>query len=373
MDLPSRTDLFAAARRYAKAQPNIRINPATIDVPGSNVNLLFGASSLMGEMITASWARCIRGLFVSTAVGSQLDQVIADRFGITRLPANAATDDVVFNRATDVAGGGTIPAGTQFTTSAGNIFSLATDVVFGATDLTQVGSVVAQVVGSSQNISPNTLTAFVDQPFDSTITVNNPADANGAGAAGGTDVESDAAFRARALRFFLTLRRGILAAIEYGATTVPGVSVSTAFDIVNPGTALPAGAVELIVADQNGNASSAMIQAVRNILLQFRSGGVPVFISGGQVTFVQVVYQLAFQAGIDTVAASEAVRATLVAISQFLKPGQALLDDDIRAAARAVPGVIVQAGSVIAPVGDTITTSNSQILRVRPQDIAFVN
>jgi hypothetical protein len=45
------------------------------------------------------------------------------------------------------------------------------------------------------------------------------------------------------------------------------------------------------------------------------------------------------------VAATEAVRATLVAISQFWGPARALLEDDVRAAARAVPGVIVQAGS----------------------------
>lgn len=368
MDLPDRSDLFAAARRYAKAQPNTRINPAVIDVPGSNMNLIFGGASLMGEMISASWAKCIRGLFVSTAIGSQLDQVIYDRFGITRKPAAAATDDLVLSRPTFGAGGGTIPAGSRVTTPSGSIFALATDVVFGGTDLLRHGSGVAAIVGASQNVPAGSINAFVDQPFDSTITVNN----NASPAAGGTDQETDAQFRGRALSFFLTLRRGILGAIQYGATTVDGVSVATAFDIVNPGTALPAGAVQLIVADDNGNASSLMIQAVINQMLEFRAGGIPVFVSGGAVNFQQVIYRLAFQAGVDTVAASEAVRATASAFSQFLRPGQSLLESDLAAAARAVPGVIFRADSLVVPVGDIDTTSNSQILRVRPQDISFL-
>jgi len=368
VDLPDRQDLFAAGRRYVKAQPNTRINPAVIDVAGSDINLMLGSASLMGEQITASWAKCIRGLFVSTAIGSQLDQVVYERFGITRLPANAASDDLRLARPTFAAGGGTVPAGTRVTTASGSIFALATDVVFGATDLVRpLVSSVAALVGSSQNVPENTLTAFVDQPFDASITVTNPE-----GAAGGTEQESDAAFRGRALSFFLTLRRGILAAIQFGATTVPGVAVATAFDIVNPGTALPAGAVQLIIGDANGNASSLMEQQVTNQMLQYRAGGIPVYVSGGLLFFQQVVYRLAFQTGVDTTAASEAVRATAVAFSQFLRPGQSLLESDLTAAARAVPGVIVQADSVVVPVGDVVPTVNQQIIRVRPQDVSFV-
>jgi len=378
VDLPSRSDLFANARRYAKQQQLIRINPAIIDVPGSNINLLFGGASLMGEMITAAWAKCIRGLFVSTARGAQLDKVVADRFGITRLPATLATVDLVLARPTDGAGGGTVSAGNQLTTADGSVFTLQADVVFGATDLTQPGEGVAAVTGSAQNVAAGALNtnpgtggsgSWIEQPFDATIQVTNPA-----GAAGGNEVESDDFFRARALTFYITARRGILAAIQFGAVSAGvGATVATAFEIVNPGSAMPAGAVELIVGDQNGNSSRAMIQGVIDNLLTFRAAGIPVFVSGGVIQFEQVIYNLEFQAGIDTVAASSAVRATLVAITQFYRPGQPLLVSDCAAAARAVPGVIVNAGSVVAPVGDVEATSNSQILRVRPQDVSFVS
>jgi len=77
--------------------------------------------------------------------------------------------------------------------------------------------------------------------------------------------------------------------------------VATAFEIVNPGSGLPAAAVELVISDQNGNSSQAMIQGVTDNLLTYRAAGIPVFVSGGQIQYEQVVYDLDFQAGIDTV------------------------------------------------------------------------
>ncbi len=385
-DLPSRSDLFAAGRAYLKQQaltnPNVRITPAIWDVAGSDVNILGGIGSVMGEQLSAAWAQCMKGLFVSTATGAALDRKVYDNFGITRNPAAAATVDVVLRRPTFGAGGGTIAAGTRMSTASGSIFSLQTDVPFGPTDLvkgvTTPISAFAAVVGPDQNIQVNTLTAFVDSTFDPTITVTNPAPA-----AGGTLAESDAQFRGRALVFFLSIRRGILAAIQLAAQTsdpantsqtkqyLSGVAVATAFEIVNPGTALPAGAVELVIGDANGNASSLMIQAVKDNLLWYRSAGIPVFVSGGTVVFEAVQYDLDFESGIDTKAASAAVAATAVAMSQFNQPGQPLRRSDLIAAARAVPGVIVTDASLPVPVGDIVPATNSTIIRLRLQDISF--
>jgi uncharacterized phage protein gp47/JayE len=371
VDLPSRQDLFAVGRRFIKAEklvnPNVRINPALIDVRGSNLNLELNTSAVMGEAIVAAWAKCVRGLFIDTARDEQLDRVIYDRFGITRKPANAATAGLALVRPTFAGGGGTVAAGSRITTANGAIFAVATDIVFGATDLTKTGDGVAQLVGPTQNVPAGTLTRFLDQPFDTTITVTNPDDA-----AGGTERERDPQFRGRARTFFLTLRRGILGAIQYAATQVPGVSVATAFEIVNPGTALPAGAVQLVIADDNGAASGLMIQAVIDKMLEFRAAGIPVYVTGGLVTFVPVTYLLSFQANIDTVSASEEVRAVAVAISQFKAPGQTLYQQDLMAAAKSVPGVIVTDKALVAPVGDVVPTSNTQILRVRAQDVNFV-
>jgi uncharacterized phage protein gp47/JayE len=365
-DLPSRLDLFAVGRQYAKGVPNTRINPTIIDVPGSDVNLILGAASLMGEANTASWARCMRSLFIDTAVGDELDRKAYDSFGITRKSASPATVDLSFSRTDFSGGGGTLAAGARVTTAAGAVFALQTEVTFGATDLGAVGSAMAQLVGPTQNVSAGIVTAFLDAPFDSSIQVTNPGPA-----AGGADAESDAQFRGRIRSYYLTLRRGVIGAIQYAATTIAGVSVSTAYEIENPGSGLPAGAVELIIADDSGNASSSMIQQVKDVLLAFRACGIPVFVSGGTVVFEQVVYQLAFATGVDTVGAASEVRSVAIAVSQFLQPGQSLLRSDLIAAARAVPGVIVGAGALPVPVGDIVPPDNNTIIRLRPQDVSF--
>lgn len=367
MDLPNRSDLFAVAREYVRTAPNTRINPALIDVDGSNINLDVGSSAVMGEALTASWARCARDLFLGTAEGDGLDRYVFDRFGMTRKSAAPASVALTLARPTFAAGGGVVNAGARVTTASGSIFALQTDVTFGATDLTQPAVGIAQVVGPTQNVPAGSLTAWLDQPFDATITVTNPT-----GAAGGTLTESDAQLRARAAVFFLTIRRGVLAAIQFCATTVPGVSVSTAFEILNPGSGFPAAAVELIVADDDGGASPTMIQGVIDALLAFRAGGIPVFVTGGTVVFEPVSYHLSFASGIDTVAATAQVRAVASAFSQFLRPGQTLLRSDLFAAARAVPGTIVGADALPVPVGDIVPVSNSTIIRVRPQDVSFV-
>lgn len=364
-DLPNRQDLFAVGRQYVKGVPSTRINPAIIDVPGSDVNILLGGSSLMGEALAAAWARCMRALFVDTAEGDELDRIAYDRFGITRKPAAAASAELVMTRPTTAGGGGTVAAGVRVSSAGGAIFSLTTDVVFGATDTFAVGTVVANVVGPTQNVAAGALTSFLDQPFDATIV---PISGH---AAGGTDVEDDQQFRGRIRSFFLTLRRGTIGAIQFGATTVPGVSVSTAFEIENPGSGLPAGAVQLIIADDNGNASPLMVQEVKDAMLSFRACGIPVFVSGGTIAFEPVVYHLAFGTGIDTVAASAEVRAVAVAVAQFLSPGQTLYRSDLLAAARAVPGVLVGDGSLPVPVGDIVPVNNQTIIRVRPQDVSF--
>jgi len=321
----------------------------------------------MGEAIVASWAKCMRDLFVDTARGAALDRIAFDRFGVTRKPASAATVDINLHRTSAAAGGGTVAAGTRLTTASGSVFAVEVDVVFGPTDLSKNAPSVAQVVGPSMNVPAGTAWVISDSLFDPSIVATNSTNP----AAGGSDAESDAQFRGRIRSYFLTLRRATVGAIQYAATTIPGVSVSSAYEIVNPGNALPAGAVELIIGDDDGNASSDMLQSVRDILLQFRACGIPVFLSGGDVAFESVVYKLGFAPGVDTIRAANEVRSVVVAMAQFLNPGQRLLRSDLIGAARSVPGVVVADDALVAPVGDIIPDDNQQLLRVRPEDVSF--
>lgn len=366
MDLPDRASLVDVGRKFIRAAPSTKINPNLVDVAGSDLNLILGSNSVMGEAVVAAMARCQAGVFFDSARGDQLDRLASDRMGLVRKPENPAEIDYVLARPTALGGGGTVAAGTRIQTPDGTVFSLDVDVVFGGGDLTHTVAATALVAGPEANVAANARWSFLDAPFDATIVATNPQPA-----AGGASVESDAQFKGRIRGFFATIRRGVLGAIEFGATTVPGVAVAKAYEIVNPGESLPGGAVELIVGDVNGNATSGMLQAVRDAMLTYRAAGIPVFVSGGIVVNVAVEWALGFQAGIDTVQAKNNVRAISVALAQFNAPGAPLLRATLLAGASSVPGVIVMHTSLIAPAGDEFPINNNHLIRVRAQDVSF--
>ena len=254
----TRSELFSVGRAAVAGTPNIRLNPAVADIPGSDLNLAIGIDSVIGEEVVSRGASAMRGAFAETARGAQLDRVAYDRYGLRRFSATPASVDLVLSRPTPGAPTpGIYTAGSVVQTADGVQFGLDEDAVFGNFDtIVQVAATCA-TVGASTNVTANMITAFSTSPFDPTLTVNNPASA-----AGGTDTESDIQFLGRIRGFFPTVSKAILGAIEYGAKQVPGVAVATATEILNPSGGFPAGAVQLVVGDRNGNASSTMLTAV---------------------------------------------------------------------------------------------------------------
>lgn len=369
-DLPARSDLFGVGRRSIITTPGLRINPRVVDTPGSDVNIIIGAESLMGEEVVAALAGCFQGLFVETAQGDHLDRVAFDRYGLTRFPATPSVGQVRLFRVSAAAGAFTYPAGSRVQTAAGEQYAIDVDAVFGASDLQKTVNATALVAGPGGNVAPNQIVQFADQPFDGTLQVQNSA-----GFAGGIDAETDSQFRGRIRGFFPTLRRGTLGAIEFGALQVPGIAVARAVEIVNTttgGDPIPACAVELIVADRDGGSSIPLLQAVRDKLIEFRAAGIPVTVTGGAVVPVAVRWDIDFDSGVDTVQVSQQVRAVTVAVSQFLRPGETLYRSSLIAGARQIPGAIVRDTSLVAPVGDIVPTTNTQILRVLSTGVTFI-
>ena len=366
MDFPDRNTLFAVGRRSIITTPNLRINPKVVDIIGSDVNLIVGLAALVGEELSAAFVSCSLALFVATAVNEQLDQVAFDRFQLTRLPANPASVPVTLARPTSGAGGGTVPQGTRFQTAGGTQFALDIDVVFGGTDLSENGTATALVAGPDGNVAVGTITQVVDSAFDPTITVTNPE-----GASGGSDQETDPDFRNRIYGFFPTIRRGTLGAIQFGALQVPGVAVAPAYEILNPQTSLPNAIVDLVVADANGGANSVMIQAVQDGQLDYRAAGIPVYVSGGTVAYQAVAWDLEYEVGVNEAQVQSDIVAVSVATSQFLAAGAKLLRSSLIAAAKTVPGAVINDSSLVTPVGDVVPPNNQTLVRTRPQDVSF--
>jgi uncharacterized phage protein gp47/JayE len=367
--LLDRRDLFAIGRRSIVTTRNLRINPKVIDIEGSDVNIALGAMSMMGEETSSAFATCMRGLFVETAEHDALDRVVFDRYQETRLPAEPASVDLTL--AFPAAGpSGVYQAGNRVQTPDGTQFATDVDAVFTGAEQSVVISATALIAGPDSNVPKGTISQFVEQPFNTTMTVTNPDDAHG-----GVVQETDPDFRARMLGFFGTVRRGVLAAIEFGARKVAGVAVAKAYETLNTnanGTAFPACMVQVVISDKNGGASSKMIRAVIDMLLTFRAAGIPVQVIAGVVRNESVAWKIAYLTGVNQPQAQAEVRAITVAVGQFLRPGDTAYRAALLAGARTVPGVVISADSLQLPLGDIVPVDNTQIIRFQPQDVAFV-
>jgi uncharacterized phage protein gp47/JayE len=374
-DLPTRQDLFQVGRRAIATTPNIRISAKTVDVPGSDINLITNIAALIGEALIMQLGRGMRDLFQETARADALDRVGYDRTQLTRFSATPAVVPLYLSR--PLPGGatpGVYPAGSRITGSSGVEFATDTDAVFG-NFTTSVGvNATCLQTGSLGNVGIGGVTIFTDAPFDNTLTVIN-ASVLGIPevAAGGTEDEDDISYRGRLRAFFPTIRRGVIGAIQYAALQVPGVAVATPFEVIDLNS-LPVAVIQLMVADTYGNSNAALVLAVTNELLEYRAGGIPVIVIGGSLEVPSPLIEwhgMSFDSGIDTVRASEQVRSATVACAQFLAPGEILYRSSLIAVARTVPGVIVSDMCLTVPVGDIVPTTNYKILRVQPGDVSF--
>ncbi len=372
----TRQDLFAIGRAAAAATPGIKLNPKVIDIPGSDLNVVCGMFSVMGETVSMRGAQAMRGAFAELARGAQLDKVIYDRSGLLRFSATPAKVDLVLTRPVpSAATPGTYAAGSIVQTPSGVQFALSNDAVFGDYTASVEVSAQALVAGADGNVPATDtqvgvgISVFSTSPFDTTLTVANPKSA-----AGGADEESDIAFLGRYRGYFPTLSKGILGAIEYAALQVDGVRVATATEITNPESGFPAAAVQLVIGDENGNATSDMVTAVADKLLSFRAAGIPVRILTGLVVYQDVQWRLAYETGYNEKLINDRVRAVSVAVAQFLPPGPErgrLLRASLIAAAKQVPGCIVEAAGLAYPLGDVVPVDSQTMIRVRPQAVTF--
>jgi hypothetical protein len=373
----TRSEAFSVGRRAMASRPGIKINPAVIDIPGSDLNVVTGMFSVIGEEVSSRGAAAMRGLFAELARGSQLDKVIYDRSGLLRFSDQEATVDLVLARPLPGAPTpGTYSSGSVVQTPDGVQFGLMADAVFGNFDTTKLVSAQALVAGSEGNVPAYDpvlglgISVFSTAPFDPTLTVQNPKSA-----AGGTPAETDIQFLGRYRSYFPTLSKGVLGAIEYGAQQVPGVAVATATEVVNPFNGFPAEIVQLVIGDLNGNASGTMITAVSDSLLKYRAAGITVVVLGGTVFYQGIQWHPTFLAGYNESLIRDRLRAVFVAVSQFLPPGPergGLLTSSLISAAKRIPGLVVTDASLVYPLGDVIPTTQEEMIRVLPASVTFV-
>lgn len=382
-DFPSRLDLYALGRDYL-LQRATKIDPTQVDVQGSDANLFVGSVSVVAATIVNQLAYSFNKLLLDGATGDDLDRYAFDRYGLLRKGASAALGLVRVYRASNAAGAGSVPISTLLQTPTGIEYITTSSAVFAAADLEAFATVRAVQAGKATQVGANTITKFA-QPstlFDPSLRVINDPEyppgynvaniAQGVGTAGGEDAEDDPTFRARVRNFWNTARRGILAAIEFGATTIPGVVSAKAIEALTSAPT-PARVVNLYVSDSSGVASQALATQVQVGLDDYRAAGIAVLVFTSIPYIVTVELALSFQANVDTVNLTEQIRAAIVNFINDLPVNGTLQASALYGVLNqfATLGLIVNQGTIVAPVGDLVPPIG-QTIRTTVQNVTIL-
>ena len=364
-------------------------------VSGSDANLFVGSTSFVADAVNAQLLYAVASLLLDSATGDDLDRYAWDRYRVTRKDANAAVVDVTFSRPSSAGGPGTIQIGQGITSQAGIQYALAVQVSFGPTQLVNsVGFARANSAGSASSVTRGQLNQLSTSGlFDQSITAVNPENS-----AGGTNRETDDTFRERIRGYWNTARRGILAAIAYGALQVPGVTSAIAEEVIAAYTpsgvviyttgsgltpqeasvyfsaAVSQRVVQLYIADSDGNANKALANLVATQLDDYRAAGIAVLINTSIPQLEPVTLDLQFQAGVDTVGLTATILAAVLSyvnslpvngvlsylgigtvLSTFVQDG--LILNYPAAGSTATPTIVAPAADVVPAIGSTIRTT----------------
>lgn len=323
---PSFQDLLDVGQAEAQARrPDLLYNEGDITVAQNH------AAAAMADAVIRLAVQLFKATFIDGAIGDDLTALVDDHLNVQRTPATEAQGSVSFTR-TSGGAGGTIPAGTTIATefdSDGNTVEFVTDsaIIVGAgANGPFAVNCTAVLTGPEGNVAAAEVTRIVDTLFDTTFSVTNAAVF-----AGGNDEESDEDLRERARSFYTTLRRGTLAALEYGALQVATVAVATATENLSTGE------VTVRVADSDGNSSAQMVSDVTAELENWRCAGTPVTVVGGLQILVDIAITLDNVVdGFDIAEAESDIVDAVEARINRLKPEETMFLDSIIAQVIAV-------------------------------------
>jgi hypothetical protein len=351
MAAPTFNELYTAF----KAEAQDRRADLTFD-PGDIAEMMAYGGAAMADHVSAWAARRLAATYFGGATGDDLTILADDHFNIQRTEAVKAIGSVTFNRAAATAGAGTIDAGTVVATAKDNLGRETQLVTTAATSygIAETGdktaTVEAVLAGIDGNLNASTVTRIVTGLWDSSITVSNPA-----AIAGGSAAETDSELLDRVKGFSLTIRRGTLAALEYGAKQVAGVAYATA-------TEDSGGIVTVYVTDSAGSSNGTMEANVLAELENWRAAGILVYVEGGAVYNVTVALEVTARPGVDTSALVTKIKAAVVATVNKLKIGETLYLTQIKQAAMNVDPEGIAEIEVTTPALD-LEPAATQLIR----------
>lgn len=355
--LPTFDELYAAAKAEMQSR-----NPRLTDfAEGSNADAVAGASAVLADEVIAVAVDQFADQFVDTASGDALDALATDRFALSRKAASAAVGSLTFTRSAGVPTGViNIAMGTVCKAEVdGDEVTFTTDISTQIPDGDSTVDVSATCTetGSAGNVAAGVIDEVVSVVADDPdITVTNAARFTG-----GAAEETDPRFRDRIRRYYTTLRRGTVAALEAGALTVAGCE----FAVVDESHMAPddGGYVSVFIGDPDARASDELVDLVQTELEDWRAAGIWVVVDACEREEIALAVTISVLRGSDLSTIRDDVEENILAYIDALGPGATLRLARVQAAAIHVSPDVVDA-AVTTPAADYAPTAANYAVRV---------
>ena len=286
---------------------------------GSTLRALLEASASVGLWMQWLILQVLRMTRAATSTGVDLDSWVAD-FGLTRLPAVAATGAVTFSRFTPT-NSALVPLGTQVKTADATLaFDVTEDATNAAWNATLNGylipagqasvtvPVVAELAGSSGNVQAATMT-LISAAISGVDTV-----ANALAFTNGIDAESDAALRARFQNYINTRAEATEAAVGYAVQSVQQGLTWTIQENITTAAIYQPGNFVVTVNDGTGSPSATLLANVQAAVNAVRPVGSTFQVQGPSVISANITLTVVAAPGYTHAQAVAAAGPALTAI-----------------------------------------------------------
>lgn len=359
--LPTFQDLYDAFR----SQVQLRRPDLTDFNEGSVLDAMAGGGAVLGDEVIYGGVQLFAKLFFDTAEGDDLDALALDRYGSVgaRLGASASIGTLQWTRV--ASGSYTIPAGTRFQATTGDqsVTVQSTSAVAVLTTDTVIDvPCECTVTGRFGNLAAESDWQVLDVvSADSAATV-----ANAQPFAGGSEDETDDAYRDRLRRIYTNLRKGTAAALEDGARSIPGVAIVT----VDEGLVDDGGVTNVYIGDPDARSNNALAALVDAVMVDYRACGCKVVVLGSEREELDLSIRLTVEPGADTNAVGAAVRASVVAYGDTLQPGKDAHKSRIEQACHNASELVI-AATTLTSLDDLTPSAGENAIRFTTSRIAL--
>jgi uncharacterized phage protein gp47/JayE len=336
---------------------------------GSILRAFVEATAAMGLFLEAVALQVAALTRAQTSNGPDLDSFYA-QFNFTRLAATVSSGNVTFSRFTNTAQA-LIPVGTIVQSFDGSQqFQVVADTTNAAYSVAQNGFII--VAGTSSltvaaqsltaattaNVAAGTITQIVNAvQYVDTVT-------NASSFVGGTNAETDAAYRARFVLYIASLSKATKAAVQYAISLVPDVSSYTLIENQAIGGATQYGYFYVVVDNGTGSPSSGFLASIYSAIDSVRPLGTYFSVIAPTTVTANIAMTLTTAAGYVHSTVTAAVQ---IAISQYVSSlgiGATLPYSRLsQIAYDASPGVLnVTAVTINSGTSDVTATSQQEVI-----------